>query len=64
MPEDTMASTVSSTACSVSGIPEFQEFHPIGGIWVGRGLAAGDDAHADSTPTQSTNTHRRRTRSY
>ena len=32
MPEDTIASTVAFTVCSVSGMPEFHEFHPIGGV--------------------------------
>ena len=53
MPEDTIASMVSSTARSVSGMPEFHEFQPIGGVCDGRGFGAGD-VHAASTPTQTT----------
>jgi hypothetical protein len=32
MPDDTIASTVALTVSSVSGMPEFHEFQPIGGV--------------------------------
>jgi hypothetical protein len=32
MPEYTIASTVALTVSSVNGMPEFHEFHPIGGV--------------------------------
>ena len=61
MPDDTIASMVCSTVRSVSGIPEFQEFQPIGGVCAGVAAGVGD-VHAASTPTQTTKPHRRRTR--
>src|ERR1700736_6445457 len=46
MPEATIASMVASTLCSVSLMPESQEFHPIGGVGGSAGRSWWADAHA------------------
>src|SRR5271166_4256812 len=48
IPEDTIASTVALTFSSVRSIPEFQEFHPIGGV-VGSDDGAGPRGAAQPT---------------
>jgi hypothetical protein len=50
MPEDTIASMVCSTVCSVSGMPEFHEFQPIGGVSrAGAPPSVGGPAHPAAT---------------
>ena len=62
MPEETIASMVSRTLCSVSVMPEFQEFQPSGGNC---GCDGGAGAlHAASTPTQATSRPSPRMRSW
>ena len=61
VPDDTIASMVCSTLRSLSVIPEFQEFQPIGGA-CGRGGCGVGVVHAASTPTQTVRLQRRRTR--
>ena len=47
-----MASMVSSTVRSVSEIPEFQEFQPIGGVCTGWTVSRAGELQAASRPTQ------------
>ena len=55
---DTIASMVCMTVCSLNGIPEFHEFQPIGGSMVG---ALGALQPAATTPTQHARIKSRRT---